>query len=59
MSDRSHSTLICAAGDQAIFAGMGYKPETAQALTFDGEEIPQCNDDGGSGGRQRELRCPD
>ena len=40
MSDRCHSTLICAAGDQAIFAGMGYKPETAQAMTFDGEEIP-------------------
>ena len=40
MADRCFSTLICAKADQNIFEKMGYKADESQALTVDGEEIP-------------------
>jgi len=40
MGDRSYSTVICAEKDQAIFEILGYRCDNAQAVTFDGETIP-------------------
>ena len=40
MADRCFSTLICAKADQNIFEKMGCKADESQALTVDGDEIP-------------------
>ncbi len=40
MSDRCYSTLVCAERDKDIFEKMGYRLETSQALSEDGNEIP-------------------
>jgi len=40
MSDRCSSTLICAKSDAATFESMGYRPDTAQAVAFNGGNIP-------------------
>jgi hypothetical protein len=40
MSDRCHSTLVCAERDKNVFEKMGYRLEVSQALSVDGNEIP-------------------
>ena len=40
MADRCFSTLICAKADQNIFEKMGYKTDESQALSVDGDEMP-------------------
>lgn len=58
MADRCYSTLICAKADQNSFEKMGYKPDELQALTLDGEEIPDVQvmvDEEAAGGNYDEL----
>ena len=58
MADRCFSTLICAKADQHIFEKMGYKADESQALTLDGEEIPDVQvmiDEEAAGGNYDEL----
>jgi hypothetical protein len=40
VADRCYSTLICAKADQTTFLEIGYKADESQALTVDGDEIP-------------------
>jgi len=58
VADRCFSTLICAKSDQEIFQKIGYKPDTSQALTVDGDEIPDVQvmiDEEAAGGHYDEL----
>ena len=58
MADRCFSTLICAKTGQNIFQEMGYKADESQALTVDGEEIPDVQvmiDEEAAGGHYDEL----
>ena len=58
MADRCFSTLICAKTDQNTFQEMGYKADESQALTVDGEEIPDVQvmiDEEAAGGHYDEL----
>jgi len=40
MGDRCYSTVICSVKDQATFEALGYRCEAAEAVTFEGENIP-------------------
>ena len=58
MADRCFSTLICAKADQNIFEEMGYKTDESQALTVDGDEMPDVQvmvDEEAAGGNYDEL----
>ena len=58
MADRCFSTLICAKTDQNIFQEMGYKVDELQALTVDGDEMPDVQvmiDEEAGGGHYSEL----
>ena len=58
MADRCFSTLICAKADHDIFEEMGYKADESQALTVDGDEIPDVQvmvDEEAAGGNYSEL----
>ena len=58
MADRCFSTLICAKADHDIFEEMGYKADESQALTVDGDEIPDVQvmvDEEAAGGNYDEL----
>ena len=58
MADRCYSTLICAKTDQNTFQEMGYKADESQALTVDGEEIPDVHvmiDEEAAGGHYDQL----
>jgi hypothetical protein len=58
MADRCFSTLICAKTDQEMFQQMGYKTDGSQALTVDGDEIPDVQvmtDEEAAGGHYDEL----
>ena len=58
MADRCFSTLICAKTDENTFQEMGYKADDSQALTVDGEEMPDVqvmNDEEAAGGHYDEL----
>jgi hypothetical protein len=39
VADRCTSTLICAQRDQLVFEELGYRLDSAESLTIDGEEI--------------------
>jgi hypothetical protein len=58
MADRCFSTLICFKTDQNTIQEMGYKTDDSQALTVDGEEIPDVQvmiDEEAAGGHYDEL----
>lgn len=58
MADRCYSTLICAKADHDIFERMGYKADESQALTVDGDEMPDVQvmvDEEAAGGNYSEL----
>ena len=58
MADRCFSTLICAKADEPIFKKLGYKADDSQALTVDGNEIPDVLvmvDEEAAGGNYDEL----
>ena len=58
MSDRCFSTLICAKADPNTFQEMGYKTDESQALTVDGDEMPDVQvmiDEEAAGGHYDEL----
>lgn len=41
MSERCYSTVVCAARDKILFEKMGYRLDSAEAVSADGKEIPQ------------------
>jgi len=58
VADRCFSTLICAKADQNLFGKMGYKTDESQALTVDGDEMPDVQvmvDEEAAGGNYDEL----
>ena len=58
MADRCFSTLIRAKADHNIFEKMGYKGDESQALTVDGDEMPDVQamiDEEAAGGHYDEL----
>lgn len=58
MSDRCFSTLICAKTDEATFQKIGYKAQESEAMTVDGDEIPDVQamiDEEAGGGHYSEL----
>lgn len=58
MADRCFSTLSCAKADHDLFEEMGYKADELQALTVDGDEIPDVQvmvDEEAAGGNYSEL----